>query len=80
MEILNQEPFASHDNQVKKTDLSWLIKLQKYGYAFALLADDKIVGVVFAENIIDDGVLLWLIATAPECHNKRYGSNLIKIL
>ena len=61
MDILNQEPFRTHDNTgTKKTDENWLTKLIENGFSFALTLDEQIVGVIFSESIIDNGVLLAL--------------------
>lgn len=80
MGILQQEPFSSHDNtNTKLTDIEWLTSLLNDGYAFALVLNQvEIVGVLFAENLLEDGVLLWLIATKPEHHNKKYGTILLR--
>lgn len=78
MDILNQEPFASKDNEsTKTTDIDWLKQLVEFGHSYKLTLNNNIVGVVFAENLIGDGVLLWLIATSPEVHNMRLGSKLL---
>lgn len=78
MDILNQEPFASHDNEgTKKTDINWLTKLVEFGHSYKLTLNNEIVGVIFTENLVDDGILLWLIATKPEYHNMKLGTTLI---
>lgn len=79
LQILDQEPFASHDNHIKKTDLEWLTKITQSnnGYAFGLFLKDILVGIIFAENLIDNGVILWLIATHPDYQSQRFGTILL---
>jgi GNAT superfamily N-acetyltransferase len=60
------------------TELSWLEKLTNLGHGFALLLNNKIVGVLFADNVIDNGVMIWLIVIKPEQHNKKLGSVFLK--
>jgi N-acetylglutamate synthase-like GNAT family acetyltransferase len=57
----------------------WLEELIKNDIFFYVYEkNNKIIGVIFGEKLISDGILLWVCGVLEEYNNKGYGARLLK--
>lgn len=80
-EILRQDGVRGYNGQFASSESTWFMHFfdskETSCFTFGWYEEERLVGVLIAESLTDNGCMIWYIAVRPEDQGKGYGSKLL---